>query len=1006
MGETHLIQGGGLVLKRSLLFILIALCVSSTVAVAALQSAGMQVSFDSALVDAADRGDRYAVESLIKSGKYVDEKGKFGVTALMRAVYRGHHEIVDMLLNAGADPNLTDIGGATALHISAREGYEGITGKLLKYEAAPNAIDIEGWTPLMRAAANGHDAVVAMLVDDGANVNLTNEMGENALMLAVSNENVDTVRKLILSGASPKAQDVEGISAMDIASRKQNEELRELVFETASATITIEKETAEEISGLMPQGGKRKTGEESQAAENSEPATEELEVASVAAPTDSSFEEIFEASLAHGKGLPWDGKSRKDKDAEGKALPWLSDAPENKSGDAKPEPVKIAKAETQTIKTDAAPEEKPAQAPAEPLISSSAATEKESRSMQLAAADEYFAGEEEGSAEYYLQLNAFLTTDMVEKDWKKLQAGNKDLLGDLELRISKVVMPPRGRIVYREQAGALRSKKEAEKRCESLRSRGVECFVVESAMIEFGEVEQPDLAELKVEALPEMPETPAGPQPRAKPNRPAPKTVAKEDADREAYPELPAEAPEPAAEPVTAGVTPPWVAETPEKAEDKTEPEAQQAEESDSGEALPALLAKVESDVLPWLAEADAQAKDEKEQAPGSEETKAEAMPEDTEPAKKGTELQALIESLEEMETSTTTETAEASKARVTETAESDERPEQETEQKQDVSPEPAFLAAERKQRKAQALETIKPQMKAEEVELPQPLTQKEMEELPEVEPYKDMEAAPVKPKVEVAEAIRVPLSEEAEPVEQPIEVAPAPQVYTKPSITAPAYPSRPIRGKRIWVEMASFASEKEAREFWQNVKQLYADHLDPLRIRIIRPLSRSARQQIKLRVGPARSKEDVDSLCSIATEHDLDCTTIADLGSSGRMAGGRTRISRKEYGERYSFRNNRPGNPRGSIDPNTGRELPVYWSQLGSYDSNREAMEHWSQIRQTNYDLLSHLEPNVSLPRYSSAAHAYYRLRVGPFRSRLKASDLCTALRNRYHQCVAVKGN
>lgn len=142
------------------------------------------ITFNNALVDAANRGNRVEVIRLLSDGAYVNSSGLFGITATMRATFNGHHPIVAYLLDNGADPNARDIAQATALHIAARKGHTDIAALLIKRGADVNTQDKDGWTPLMRAASFGHTDTVSLLLTSNANTELTNAWSQTALMVA------------------------------------------------------------------------------------------------------------------------------------------------------------------------------------------------------------------------------------------------------------------------------------------------------------------------------------------------------------------------------------------------------------------------------------------------------------------------------------------------------------------------------------------------------------------------------------------------------------------------------------------------------------------------------------------------------------------------------------------------------------------------------------------------------------------------------------------------------
>lgn len=111
------------------------------------------ISFDSSIVDAADRNKENEVLRLLKSGINANNRGAFRTTALMRAAYNGNMKIVELLVKNGADINAADIGGATALHIAARRNNVQIIDYLIKAGALYSLKDAEGFTPAERARA-------------------------------------------------------------------------------------------------------------------------------------------------------------------------------------------------------------------------------------------------------------------------------------------------------------------------------------------------------------------------------------------------------------------------------------------------------------------------------------------------------------------------------------------------------------------------------------------------------------------------------------------------------------------------------------------------------------------------------------------------------------------------------------------------------------------------------------------------------------------------------------
>ncbi len=158
----------------------------------------------SPVADAARRGDRDAVRTLLKLGADVSGAHGDGMTALHWAAERGDAAMTEMLVYAGANvAAVTRIGQYTALHLGSQAGSAPVVQALLKAGASVAARTTNtGVTALHLAAAAGNADVVRMLLDGGADVNAReSEWGQTPLIFAAAQNRVDALHVLLARGA-------------------------------------------------------------------------------------------------------------------------------------------------------------------------------------------------------------------------------------------------------------------------------------------------------------------------------------------------------------------------------------------------------------------------------------------------------------------------------------------------------------------------------------------------------------------------------------------------------------------------------------------------------------------------------------------------------------------------------------------------------------------------------------------------------------------------------------
>ena len=160
----------------------------------------------SPVADAAMRGNREAVRTLLQQGADVNAAQGDGMSALHWAADRGDAELTAMLVAAGATPAaVTRIGQYTPLHLASRSGNVAAVKALLAAGAAVNAAaSPSGATALHLAATAGSADVVTALLDAKADVNAReHEWGQTPLIFAASLNRVEALKVLLARGADP-----------------------------------------------------------------------------------------------------------------------------------------------------------------------------------------------------------------------------------------------------------------------------------------------------------------------------------------------------------------------------------------------------------------------------------------------------------------------------------------------------------------------------------------------------------------------------------------------------------------------------------------------------------------------------------------------------------------------------------------------------------------------------------------------------------------------------------
>jgi uncharacterized protein len=185
---------------------------------------------NSPVADAASRGDKAAVQALIKQKADVNAPQPDGATAIQWAAYRNDLDLADILIAAGANVKAANKDGATPMHLASINGSASMMAKLIQAGVSPNEPGTHGETPLMFAARNGNAEAIKLLVSKMADVNAKEKLrGTTALMWAAEQGHADAVRLLLKSGAdfslasSPDAKGGTAYLAPTVAGRARQD---------------------------------------------------------------------------------------------------------------------------------------------------------------------------------------------------------------------------------------------------------------------------------------------------------------------------------------------------------------------------------------------------------------------------------------------------------------------------------------------------------------------------------------------------------------------------------------------------------------------------------------------------------------------------------------------------------------------------------------------------------------------------------------------------------------
>lgn len=276
------------------------------------------------------------------------------------------------------------------------------------------------------------------------------------------------------------------------------------------------------------------------------------------------------------------------------------------------------------------------------------------------------------------------------------------------------------------------------------------------------------------------------------------------------------------------------------------------------------------------------------------------------------------------------------------------------------------------------------------EVPPPGPDTTSEISQLPIAE----TPAANPEANVEVAEAIRVPLSN-SEQLPQTVEAVPAAQAAELPPPVETVLPSVPVVEtppppppvvKEIpgWLTVEAFASEDKASSFWQEVHTAAPEKTAPLEVKIVKPLVARGQPMASLIIGPFAGSKEAYDFCR-------DSIQAKDSGLLCRFEGDAAAAPVDPIVSQ-------PVVLQSAADqPVAAQPAVMYWVQLISAPNQKEAMRQWELVRTGNQDILAGMHGSISA--WPDDPNNYV-VRVGPIDGQVNAAALCGQLRSRGINC------